>query len=114
MKSSRIQHQTRVSAHPYRSCVLQNSPQGIFGGPHTKISGWSSLSSFFTPAEFPLCPAHRQEVNVFSACACENPTTINVDGVGTGYPRSHAEFVMLIGIGNPYAGPRSSTAPCSP
>src|SRR5437763_4797498 len=104
----------RSKTHPYLWCVLQNLGHGIRGGPQTKMSGWYSLSSFFTPSELPLCPASVQAENAFPAASRENPSTINVEGVGVGYPRNHAELVMLIGAGRWYAGPSIFDAQASP
>src|SRR5512146_1653642 len=71
-------------AQPKRWNCFQNSGQGRRGGPQTKISGWSWLSSLGTPREFPPCPARRQELNVLSTPRRDQPSTIRVEGGGVG------------------------------
>src|ERR1700761_7815448 len=67
-----------------RSFVRQNSGQPLRGGPQTKMSGLSSLSSLWTPSELPLCPANRHDVNSASNHRCGHPSTISVEGCCSG------------------------------
>jgi hypothetical protein len=72
------------------------------------------FSSLSNPSGVTTRPTGRHEVKACSTLARENPNTISVVGGTAGYPRNQAEFVLLIGIGRPYLGPKISTAPCSP
>jgi hypothetical protein len=60
-----------------------SSGQGLRGGPQTKMSGWSWLSSLRTPSELPLCPARRQPVKI-SLASRRQAETISVVGGGVG------------------------------
>src|SRR3974390_2820887 len=42
------------------------------------------------------------------------PTAITVSGGGSPYPRNQLEFIQLIALGKPYAGPYKLIAPVSP